>query len=104
MQRLAELEDYGVASDRIHIVLNRQERRGLPVQEIEAVLGHSVFAALPNDYSHVRDAIVESRLVARNSPFGEGCQALARKLSGLKQSSLMESTFGLLGKLRRRAG
>ena len=104
IQRLAELEEYGVAADRIHIILNRQERRGLPVQEIEAILGHSIFAALPNDYAHIRDAIVESRLVASDSPFGEGCQALARKLSGLKESSLMESTFGLLSKFRRRAG
>ncbi len=104
IQRLAELKEYGVAADRVHIVLNRQERRGLPVQEIEAVLGHSVFAALPNDYKHVRDAIVESRLVASDSPFGEACKALARKLSGLKKSSLMETSFGLLSKLTRRAG
>jgi pilus assembly protein CpaE len=104
IQRLAELREYGVSPDRIHIILNRQERRGLPIHEIEAVLGHSVFAALPNDYTHIRDAIVESRLVASDSPFGEGCQALARKLSGLKESSLMETTFGLLSKLRRRAG
>jgi pilus assembly protein CpaE len=104
IQRLAELEEYGVTADRVHIILNRQERRGLPVQELEAVLGRSIFAALPNDYSHIRNAIVESRLVESDSPFGEGCQALARKLSGLQESSLMETTFGLLSKLRRRAG
>ena len=104
IQRLAELEEYGLAPDRIHIVLNRQERRGLPAQEIEAVLGHPVLGAHPNQYAHVRDAIVESRLVASTSPFGESCQALARKLSGLKESSLLETTFGLLSKLRRRAG
>jgi hypothetical protein len=76
----------------------------LPVPELEAVLGHSIFATLPNDYGHIRDAIVESRLVTSDSPFGEGCQALARKVSGLKESTLMEATFGLLNKLRRRAG
>jgi Flp pilus assembly CpaE family ATPase len=53
MQRLVELKEYGVARDRVHIVLNRQERRGLPVQEIEEVLGHSIFAALPNDSAHL---------------------------------------------------
>ena len=104
VQRLAELAECGVPADRVHIVLNRQERRGLPVEEIEAVLGKSIFAVLPNDYAHVRDAIVGSRLVASNSPFGEGCRALARKLSGLKESSLMEATFDLLSKLGRRAG
>jgi pilus assembly protein CpaE len=103
IQRLVELGEYGVPAERIHIILNRQERRGLLVREIEAVLGHSIFAALPNDYAHIRDAIVESRLVASGSPFGEGCQSLARKLSGLKESSVMEATFGLLSKLRSRA-
>ncbi len=104
IQRLAELEEYGVAADRVHIILNRQERRGLPVQEIEEILGHAIFAALPNDYARIRDAIVESRLVATDSPFGEGCLALARKLSGGQQeSSLMDTTFGLLNKFRRRA-
>jgi pilus assembly protein CpaE len=104
VQRLAELEEYGVPADRVHIILNRQERRGLRVDEIEAVLGHSVFAVLPNDYKHIQDAIVGSRLVEPSSPFGEGCQALARKLSGLPDSSLIETTFGLLSKLRKRAG
>ncbi|MEO8049513.1 MAG: hypothetical protein ABI833_03785 [Acidobacteriota bacterium] len=104
MQRLAELEEYGVPPERIHILLNRQERRGLPAAEIEAVLGHSIFAALPNDYTHVRDAIVESRLVATGSPFGEACVALARKVSGLPKSSRIEATFGMLSKLGRRAG
>ncbi len=104
MQRLAELEEYGVPPERVHIILNRQERRGLPAAEIEAVLGHSIFAALPNDYIHVRDAIVESRLAAPGSPFGEACAALARKVSGLPKSSRIEATFGLLSKLRRRAG
>lgn len=104
IQRLAELEEYGVAADRVHIILNRQERRGLPMAEIEEILGHAIFAALPNDYARIRDSIVESRLVATDSPFGEGCLALARKLSGSQQeASLMDTTFGLLNKFRRRA-
>ena len=104
VQRLAELQEYGVAADRVQIILNRQERRGLAVQEIEEIVGHRIFAALPNDYARVRDAIVESRLVARDSPFGEGCLALARKLTGLEASSMMDTGFGLLSKFRRRAG
>jgi len=104
VQRLAELQEYGVAADRVQIILNRQERRGLAVQEIEEIVGHRIFAALPNDYARVRDAIVESRLVARDSPFGEGCLALARRLTGLEASSMMDTSFGLLSKFRRRAG
>jgi Flp pilus assembly CpaE family ATPase len=103
-QRCVELEEYEVPRDRIHILLNRQERGGLPLQDIEKALGRPVFATLPNDYRHVQDAIVESRLVASGSAFGASCQALARKVSGLPKSSRIEPTFGILSKLRKLAG
>jgi len=102
-QRMTELEEYGVPGDRIHIILNRLERGGLLVEDIQKALGRTIFATLPNDYTHVRDAIVESRFVATDSPFGQGCQALARKVSGLPESSRKDPTFGMLSKLRRRA-
>jgi pilus assembly protein CpaE len=102
-QRCAELEEYGVPGDRIHIILNRQERGGLPLDDIEKALGHAVFAALPNDYRHVRDAIVESRLVASDSAFGAGCRKLAQQVSGLPKSSRMDSTFGIFSQLRKLA-
>jgi len=101
--RIAELKEFGVAKDRVHVLLNRQERGGLSRQDIENVLGRPLFATLPNDYSHVRDAIVQSRLVAPGSAFGEGCQELALKVSGLAAPSRLETTFGLLSKLRKRA-
>ena len=103
-QRCVELEEYEVPRDRVHILLNRQERGGLPLQDIEKALGRPVFATLPNDYRHVQDAIVESRLVASGSAFGASCQALARKVSGLPKSSRIEPTFGILSKLRKLAG
>lgn len=103
-QRIEELEGYGVPGDRVHIIVNRQERRGLPVLEIEKLLGRPVFAALPNDYAHVREAIVESRLVAEDSPFGKSCHALARQAGGLSESAPTDAAFGILSKLRKRAG
>jgi Flp pilus assembly CpaE family ATPase len=103
-QRCMELEEYEVPNDRVHIVLNRQERGGLPVQDIEKALGRPVFATLPNDYKHVRDAIVESRLVASDSTFGASCRKLAQKVSGLPKISRMDTTFGIFNQLRKLAG
>ena len=101
--RCTELEEYEVPRDRVHIILNRQERGSLPLRDIEKALDRPVFATLPNDYKHVRDAIVESRLVATSSPFGEACKVLARKVSGVPKSSRMAATFGMLTKLRKLA-
>jgi len=100
-QRCAELEVYEVPRDRIHILLNRRERGSLPLADIEQALGRPVFATLPNDYKHVRDAILESRLVDPASPFGQSCLALARKVSGLPKSSRLDLTFGIMDKLRK---
>jgi len=100
-QRCAELEVYDIPRDRVHILLNRRERGSLPLADIEKALGRPVFATLPNDYKHVRDAIVESRLADPASPFGQSCLALARKVSGLPKSSRLDLTFGIMNKLRK---
>ncbi len=86
-QRNAELEACEVPAGNIHMILNRWERGGLSLQDVEKVLGRPVFGTLPNDYSGVRESILESRLVSSESPFAEGCRVLARKLSGLPGST-----------------
>ena len=103
IQRMAELKEYGVPRDRVHVLLNRQERDGLSRGDIEKALDRPLFATLPNDYAQVRDAIIESRLVAPASAFGESCQELALKISGLAAPGRLEATFGLLSRLRKRA-
>jgi Flp pilus assembly CpaE family ATPase len=100
-QRCAELEVYEIPQDRIHILLNRRERGSLPLADIEQALGRPVFATLPNDYKHVRDAILESRLADPASPFGQSCLALARKVSGFPKTSRLDLTFGIMNKLRK---
>jgi pilus assembly protein CpaE len=100
-QRCAELEVYGVPRERVHILLNRRERGILPLAAIEEALERPVFASLPNDYKHIRDAILESRLVDRTSPFGQSSLALARKVGGLPKSSRLDLSFGIMDKLRK---
>jgi len=100
-QRSAELEACKIPRDRIHIVVNRWERSGLSAQDVEGILERPVFATLPNDYKQVKNAILESRLVAAESRFARSCVALAQKLSGLPEAPRPESKFTLLRELVR---
>lgn len=100
-QRSAELEACQVPSDRIHLVVNRWERGGLSIEEVEEILERPVFATLPNDYKQVKTAILESRLVSPESRFAKGCKALAQKLSGLPEAAPAESKFTFLRELVR---
>ena len=99
--RCAELEECEVPQERIHVVLNRQERGGLSVADAEAALDRPIFATLPNDYARLRGAMLESRVVAPDTPFGKGCKALAEKLGGLPEGAQKHSRFSLLQKLGR---
>ncbi len=98
-QRSAELEACQIPRDRIHLVINRWERGGLSIEDVEATLERPVFATLPNDYKQVKNAILESRLVSPDSRFARGCKVLAQKLSGLPESVQGESKFAFLREL-----
>jgi pilus assembly protein CpaE len=102
-QRCAELEACKIPSDRIHIVVNRWERGGLSLDEVEEIVERPVFATLPNDYKQVKSAILGSRLVSPESRFAKSCVTLAQKLSGLPEASRAESKFTLLRELVRMA-
>jgi len=98
-QRSLELRNCEIPSEKIHIVLNRWERGGLKVQDVEKTLNHPVFAALPNDYRQVKKAILESRVVSQESAFANSCQLFAQQVSGLSGPSHDRFTFALLKKL-----
>jgi len=98
-QRCIELEECDIPADRIHIVLNRWERGPLKLAEIEKLLGRPAFASVRNDYKRARRAILESRLIERDSAFGKGCKILAEKLGGLPERAHRESKLSLLRKL-----
>jgi MinD-like ATPase involved in chromosome partitioning or flagellar assembly len=102
--RCAELEACEIPPANIHIVVNRWESGRLSIRDIEGIVERPAFGTLPNDYSHVTDAIVDSRLVAVDSEFGESCRQLARKLSGLPEAPKARSKFDLLKKLGRLSG
>ena len=100
-QRCAELESCEISRDNIHIVVNRWEHTRITVEDVEKVVERPVFATVPNDYTHVKNAVLKSRLVSPNSPFAKGCAALARKLGGLPETRAERLKFALLQSLGR---
>jgi Mrp family chromosome partitioning ATPase len=99
--RCAELESCGMSREDIHVVVNRWERGRVRIEDVEAATGRPVFATIPNDYSHVKNAVLQSRLVHSSSPFAKGCDALARKLGGLPATTGERLKFALLRSLGR---
>ncbi len=99
--RCVELEACGMSRDNIHVVVNRWERNRVKIEDVEAATGRPVFATIPNDYSHVKNAVLQSRLVHPNSAFAKGCEALARKVGGLPVTAGERLKFALLRTLGR---
>jgi Mrp family chromosome partitioning ATPase len=102
--RAEELEACEIPSDRIQVVINRVERGGPDVKDLEEMIERPVFWTLPNDYGELNGAVLESRLASPDSAFSESCRALARKLGGLPEEPPERSRFALLRKLSRIAG
>jgi Mrp family chromosome partitioning ATPase len=100
-QRCTELESCEIASNSIHVVVNRWEHSRMTVKDVEEAVAHPVFATVPNDYSNVKNAVLNSRLAAATSPFAKGCTALARKLGGLPETRGERLKFALLQSLGR---
>ena len=87
--RRAELESCGVPAEKIYVLGNRWDPRRLEREDVVRTASAPMFAALPNDYDHVKNAALESRLVSRDSPFCKACADLARRLANIhdKESS-----------------
>ncbi len=97
--RLSELEACEVPRRNVNVLVNRYERGGLPLAEVETVLGGEVFATLPNDYREVKKSIMESRLVSASSGFGKSCAVLAQKIGEIGQTVPPASRFSLIRRL-----
>ena len=96
--RRKELEAAGVPPDRISVIGNRWESKRLTKEALEAETRTPMYAALPNDYQQVKNAVMESRLVSPDSKFGQACATLARRISGARQ----EAPSGPVASLLRR--
>jgi pilus assembly protein CpaE len=102
-QRRAEVASFGLSKDKVHFILNRWEKRSLPLEVAEKILGQPVFATLPSETREARKAQVESRLMSPDSGFAKSCRLLGRKLTGLPDAEPWQFKFSLLRHLGRAA-
>jgi pilus assembly protein CpaE len=98
-QRSAELRECEIPPAKIHIVLNRWEKGGLKITDVEKVLDHPVFVRIPNDYREVKRSILESRVASPGSPFADSCLMFAQQLAGIPQQPQSRFEFAQLKKL-----
>ncbi len=82
-RRCRELESRGVPANRIGIIVNRWHESDITEPDIEQTLDHAVAAIFPNDYSSVRHAMANSRLVDRGTELGKTFLSLAKFVAGV---------------------
>jgi pilus assembly protein CpaE len=101
--RRSELLECEIEKEQINLVLNRWERRGLSLADVEKSLGQGLFGTIPNEYATLQDAILESRLAPPDGTYQQAVGTLARRVAGLPPPTPRRSAFALLGRLGRRA-
>jgi pilus assembly protein CpaE len=69
--------------NRIRLVLNRTPARpDATPQELEKLLGHPIYAMLPDDYAALCDSYCEGRMLVPGSNLGRHLSRLAHKIAG----------------------
>ena len=93
------LQSFG--TNRLKLVINRMPKR-TPVQipELEKVMGHMIFSAIPNDYLLLNEAYSQPRLMDPNSDLEKQIGKFAAKLAGIAatEEKKPRTFFGLRGK------
>ena len=95
MTRALAGSNYG--RHRIRLILNRTPSQpDTTPQELEKVLGHPIFAMLPDDYPALCDSYCERRMLMPGSNLGRSLTRLAHKIAGTpeEKSKRRFSFFG----------
>lgn len=81
-RRIRALEDRGVPAANIGVVLNRHLKSVVERDVVEKFLNRKLDAILPNDYSSVQQAVLEQRLVLRDTELGRAYASLVGQWTG----------------------
>lgn len=82
---------------RLRLVLNRVHRRpDLQQAEIENMLGHPIFACVPNDYRSLKQACEAGHLLAPDHPIAQSIGAFTSQFAG-SAPVRKKKLFGLFG-------
>jgi pilus assembly protein CpaE len=67
--------------ERVAVVMNRVDKRvGLPIRDIEAMLGLPILATVPTDERSIAEAVEGGRSVNPKSPLGMQLEVIARRM------------------------
>jgi pilus assembly protein CpaE len=84
--------------NRIRLILNRTPARpDTSPQELENVLGHPIYAMLPDDYGALCDSYCEGRMLVPGSNLGRSLARLANKIAGTPEEK-SKRRFSFFGK------
>jgi pilus assembly protein CpaE len=88
------LFDEGYGSHRIHLIVNRSVKGGNPSpQELEKMLGVTLYATIPNDAEAVDECYTKRALADPSTPLGRHFAQLAGKISGAKPPEKKKRRF-----------
>jgi pilus assembly protein CpaE len=74
--------------NRVRLILNRTPARpDTTPQELEEVLGHPIYAMLPDDYPALCDSYCEGRMLIPGSNLGKNLARLAHKIAGTPEET-----------------
>jgi len=104
-RRCMSLNDAGVPSSRIGIIVNRWHETDINETEIEALLQHGVAGVFPNDYGSVNKAMQDhGACVDSNTLLGKSFLSFARLIAGVpgdqEEPEVRRSPFAFLKGVR----
>jgi pilus assembly protein CpaE len=100
MIQLLATKNFG--SNRLKLIINRMPKRAqIQLPELEQVMGHSIYAEIPNDYQRLNEAYSEPRLLDPSSVLGTEIGVFAAKLAGIAAEEKKKSKFFGLARSRK---
>ena len=83
--------------DKLQLVLNRTPKMmDISTQELEKILGRSLYAALPNDYMGLYQSYSTGNLLNSNNRLAQQFSMLAAKIAGIPRAKTKKK-FALFG-------
>ncbi len=85
-QILARLDEEGVDSERVHLIINGIDGpEAMRADDLNKLFSRQVYVSLPCDGDGIHQALLEKRLPARSSPYGCQVANLVRRLAGIEE-------------------
>jgi pilus assembly protein CpaE len=91
---IRSLSELGYPSHRMHVLINRMPKRSeITLDELESMLGVTVYGTLPSDYPSLYEAYSEGQMLSPNSKLGKSLTQMTAKLAGLEEAPKKKFLF-----------